>query len=64
MENWKSHKYKVPIEFYNLSNKGRSQYFDFERRRYDWLKLIELTRYDFQFESISSFFQDFLTFVD
>jgi hypothetical protein len=38
-----------------LSSKTLS--FDFEQESYERLKLIDLRRYDFQFELISSFFR-------
>jgi hypothetical protein len=47
MENWKNLEYKDHREFHNLSINGRTQGFDFERRSYDRLKLVELTKYDF-----------------
>jgi hypothetical protein len=43
--------------FINFLTRGRTQNFDSERRSYVQLKLIEFRRFDFQFKSISSFFQ-------
>jgi hypothetical protein len=48
---------KVLDNFITFLTRGRTQNFNFERRNYDYLKLIELTRYDFQFKLISSSFQ-------
>jgi hypothetical protein len=56
MENWKNLKYGDHRAFHSLYNEGITQNFDFERRNYDQLKLIELIRYNFLFKSISSFF--------
>jgi hypothetical protein len=47
---------KVLENFITFLMRGRTQNFDLERRRYDWLKLIEFTRYDFHFKLISSSF--------
>jgi hypothetical protein len=44
---WKNSEYKDPIEFYNLSNKGRTLNFDLRRRNYYQSKLGDITRYDF-----------------
>jgi hypothetical protein len=38
---------KVLDNFITFLTRGRNQGFDSERRSYDRLKLIELTRYDF-----------------
>jgi hypothetical protein len=46
---------EVIDNFVAFLTRGRTQNFDFERRSYDQLKLIGPTRYDFQFELISSF---------
>jgi hypothetical protein len=46
---------KVLNNFITFLSRGRTHGFDSEQRCYDQLKLIELTRYNFQFESIVSF---------
>jgi hypothetical protein len=43
--------------FVTLLMRGRTHNFNFKWRSYDQMKLIELTGYDFQFESISGFFR-------
>jgi hypothetical protein len=42
--------------FLTFLTRGRTQIFDFKQRSYDWWKLVELTRYDFQLESILNLF--------
>jgi hypothetical protein len=55
---------KIIKHFITFLTRCRTQGFDFKQKSYDQLKLIELTRYDFQFESNSSFFRFQLLLIE
>jgi hypothetical protein len=62
MGNWRTLNPGIIEHCITFLKRGRTRNSDSEQRSYDQLKLLELTRYDFQFEVISNFFL-VLTFV-